>query len=142
MERTRRILMTAVWVSIVVALALAVVFETGMLLPGYCAGDVKMAFFILSMMEILTICAIPLALRLFRFRKVNAALLAGHEHSLLFWGGVRLAMICVPMVANTLFYYLFDLKPAFGYMGIICLICLVFIYPSKSRCLQETGKEE
>ncbi len=129
--------------SILLSLAMVVLFETETLLPGGCQGDTSAAFLVLSMMEIVTICAIPLSLRLFKFKKVRSSLASSSpDKGLLLWGSVRMMMVCVPMVANTLFYYMFDLKPAFGYMGIICLICLVFIYPGKSRCLQETGQGE
>ena len=30
---------------------------------------------------------------------------------------------------------------AFGYMGIIGLLCLVFVFPSKTRCESETANE-
>ena len=53
-----------------------------------------------------------------------------------------MAMLCVPMTANTLLYYLFGLNVAFGYMGMICLLCLVFIYPSTARCTAETNDKE
>lgn len=143
MERTRVFLMAEMCTCILISIVMVVLFETETLLPGYCQGDTGAAFIILSMMEVLTICAIPLSLRLFKFKKVRASITGPESHrGLLAWGSFRMMLVCVPMMANTLFYYMFDLKPAFGYMGIISLICLVFISPSKSRCLQETGQEE
>jgi len=92
-------------------------------------------------MEALTICLIPLALRLFKFDRIGKSLAEGKEKSLLRWGTLRMMMICVPLMANTLFYYLF-MNVAFGYMAIICLICLIFVNPTMGRCINETKSEE
>ena len=47
-------------------------------------------------------------------------------------------MIGLPMVANTWLYYQF-MNVAFGYMAIIGLLSLCFIYPSHARCNQEVS---
>lgn len=128
--------------SVAVALVMVVLFETETLLPGVLPGEGNAAFLCLSAMEIITICMLPLALRLFKIKRVGADLAAGRERALALWGSVRMMMMCLPLVANVLMYYLFDLKPAFFYMAVICLIALVFVYPSKDRCLSETGGAE
>ena len=122
--------MAEMTVSVAVALVMVVLFETETLLPGVLPGEGNAAFLCLSAMEIITICMLPLALRLFKIKRVAL------------WGSVRMMMMCLPLVANVLMYYLFDLKPAFFYMAVICLIALVFVYPSKDRCLSETGGAE
>ena len=130
------------YAAVTVSLAAVALFETGVLTPGQLECGTNAEFLAESVMEILTICTIPLALRLFKFKKVSAALASGRERALLRWGGLRMAMLCVPMTANTLLYYLFGLNVAFGYMGMICLVCLVFIYPSTARCTAETNDKE
>ena len=93
-------------------------------------------------MTILTIGMIPLSLKLFKLQRTKMELTSGEGRALSKWGSVRMMMLCIPMAANTLLYYLFDKNAAFGYMAIICLVCLVFIYPSTGRCLSETGGEQ
>ena len=48
-----------------------------------------------------------------------------------------MSLLADPMLINTLLYYVF-MNVAFGYMAIIGLLSMVFVYPSKSRCEQET----
>jgi hypothetical protein len=40
------------------------------------------------------------------------------------------------MMVNTWLYYMF-MNVAFGYMAIILLLSLMFVYPSKVRCEQD-----
>ena len=127
---------------IIASLAIVVLYETETLLPGSLAGSANAEFLVVSSMEIITICMVPLALRLFKFGKVGRSLVSEGGRRLAKWGSIRMMMTCVPMMANTLFYYLFGFSVAFGYMGIICLICLVFINPTMSRCVSETRSEE
>ncbi|MBQ8712837.1 MAG: hypothetical protein IJ551_08505 [Prevotella sp.] len=57
------------------------------------------------------------------------------------WGVLRLIMLEVPMLVNTLLYYAYA-NTAFGYMAIIIAITLPFVYPSMNRCMAETTEEE
>ena len=77
-------------------------------------------------MEILTIAFIPLALKLFKLRAVAKRLRT--PQALLCLGSLRLAMLTVPMVVNTLLYYLF-MNVAFGYLAIILLGTLLLCLP-------------
>ena len=45
-------------------------------------------------------------------------------------------MLCGPMMLNTWLYYQF-MNVAFGYMGIIGLLSLAFVYPTRTRYIQE-----
>lgn len=137
MEQTRKTLTTLYLGAIALGLLLVALGETDVLPAGLWAGDKLAETYAVGAMELLTICAIPLALRLFKFGAVARQLAARPASALLRWGVVRIAMIAVPMVANTLLYYLF-MHVGFGYMAIIGLLCLAFVYPSPSRCVQET----
>ena len=53
---------------------------------------------------------------------------------------MRLALIELPMLSNTIFYYMY-MKPTFAYLAIILLLCLPFVWPSMGRCLAETEEE-
>lgn len=141
MKRTRNILMTEMLASIIISLAIVTFYETEILSPGTLECDTNTEFLTVSIMEIMTICMIPLALRLFKFKKISTILQNTQEYGLLRLGSLRMAMLCIPLIANTLLYYIFGFNVAFGYMGIICLVCLIFIYPSMSRCETETNKK-
>ena len=58
------------------------------------------------------------------------------EQALLKWGLIRLILLELPMLCNTLFYYQF-MNTTFGYMAIIQLLCLPFVVPTMGRCLAE-----
>ena len=57
------------------------------------------------------------------------------------WGLIRLLIIEVPMLADTLLYYIY-MNTTFGYLGIMLLLCMPFVYPSMNRCIAETTEEE
>jgi len=113
-----------------------VLFETGLLPQGLFAADKEMEFVVVSIMELLSICLLPLALRLFKFRFVADDLKARGEQALKKWGILRMDMLCFPMFLNVFLYELF-LTPAFGYMAIIFAISLIFVLPTKNRCENE-----
>ena len=48
------------------------------------------------------------------------------------WGALRILMITVPLLLNTIGYYLF-MNTTFGYMALILLICLPFVYTSPKK---------
>ena len=89
-------------------------------------------------MELLTIAVIPAALYLFKIRKVKEALKAEPVAAMKKYGVMRLLMLGLPLVANTDLYYM-SMNVAFGYMAIILLLVLPFVYPSKARCEEETN---
>lgn len=138
MKKTIEILLIELWASVIVVTAIVVLYETGIAVPASFSGGMSVDFLCVTLMEIVTICLIPLALRLFKFSAVARAIAAAPCRGLLQWGSVRMMMLCVPMVINTLLYYQF-MNVALGYMGIIGMICLVFVYPSKGRCEAETN---
>lgn len=110
--------------------------DCGLYLKGLLATDVQFDFLMLTIMELVTLAFVVLALRLFKIKKVEDLLKNEQEKALLSWGRVRLAILYVPLVVNVLFYYL-TMLASFGYLAIIILICLPFVYPSKQRCISE-----
>ena len=63
------------------------------------------------------------------------------EPALLKWGMLRLLILEVPMVSNTYLYYMY-MNATFGYLAIILLLCLPFVFPTQSRCIAETTEED
>ncbi len=139
MKKTQRILMALYVALIIAALTLVVLCEADVLGSGQMAGHQQEEFITTTMMELMTLAGAYLALRLFKFKNVSAELLSQKAPALLKWGLVRLVLLEVPMVANTLFYYMY-MNTTFGYMAIILLLCLPFVYPSMSRCEAEVSE--
>ena len=137
MKRTQSILTIEIAAFVVAALIVVGLFESNTLLEGSLADSKTNEFLVVTAMELLTLCTVPLALRLFKFKSVERSLKENGQQALLKWGTIRIMLIVVPMLLNVILFYLFG-NVAFGYMAIILFLCLFFIYPTKSRCEAET----
>ncbi len=104
MKKTILLLRVAFLVPMAVCLVLIALFESGVLLPGGRAGQYVEEFYVLSAMELLAIIAVPAALYMFRIGAVKRRLVAGRENALLRLGLVRILMMALPMMADTLLY--------------------------------------
>ena len=124
-------------VMILATLLLVILYETETLEPNDMAADGRLVFASQIAMELLTIVAIPAALKMFSLKCVRRRLQKGRADSLLRWGTARINLLCLPMIVNTFLYYQ-TMSPTFGYMAIILLLCLFFVYPSMARCVDET----
>ena len=113
-----------------------VLAETGVIETGQFAGNAQQEFLQVAVMEIATLGSVFLALRLFKFKAIHKELVENKEQALLKWGLIRLVLLEVPMLSNTLFYYQF-MNTTFGYLAIIQLLCLPFVFPTMGRCLAE-----
>jgi hypothetical protein len=137
MKEKNKLLLVQFWFSIAVSLFVVVIFETGLLPVGILkSSDNKVVEFIaVSIMELITIASIPLMLRFFKFKKIRRYIDAIQQDSserLFKLSKIRLTVLSDIMFANTIIYYLF-MNVAFGYMAIIELLSMVFIYPSVNR---------
>lgn len=130
-------LMILFWAMIIVPVVTALLYETNVLLDGSLAGEGNESaeFLVTIVMELLTLAAIPSALRLFKAAGDRIC----DERSLMRFSVIRLAILLVPLWGNTLLYYLF-MNATFGYMAIITLIAMVFVYPPKQQS-QNDGAE-
>lgn len=140
LKTVRNTLLTEMIVSLCAVALIVVLYESSLLMPGYIEDGSLVEFIMLTWMELITVCTVPLALRLFKFDTVIDATLLEQERGLLRWGTVRMLLICIPMVVNMLFYYITTLKVAFFYMSVIGMISLIFICPTMRRCKAETWK--
>ena len=120
-----------------ITVVLVVLFETDVLPSGLMATEKQTEFLLTTLMELLTLASVYMALRLFKFDKVQQELVTRKADGLRRWGLIRLAILLLPMPLNTVLYYLF-MNTTFGYMAIILAICLPFVYPSEARCEAET----
>lgn len=118
--------------TVAVSLLIATVYECDVLPTGVFAGKAQEEFLAVIIMELLTIVMIPLALRLFKAKDVERKVAEGDTLALRIWGALRILMITVPLLLNTIGYYLF-MNTTFGYMALILLICLPFVYTSPKK---------
>ena len=137
METIQKKLQLIFWIPIVLSAIIIVSGELDIIPNGILANDKQVEFVIMSMMEILTIIAIPVALKLFKFKVIANKLASDTLLHFERWGIVRLCLLNVPMVINLVCYYLF-VGAGFGYLSIILFLSLFFVYPSLSRCYNET----
>lgn len=130
--------LTAFYIAqIVIALVFIVLFETDILPVGVKTDDKQSDFVLTALMEIISLGAAFLGLRLFKFKPIHNDLVNRKELAMWKWGMTRLIILEAPMVINTLLYYIY-MNTTFGYLGIILLLCLPFVFPSLSRCEDET----
>lgn len=137
MKKVQRLLLGILIATCILVVVMAVLFEFDVLPSGILEPEKKTEYLVAIVLEIATICVIPLALRLFKFGKIHRSLVKGKEKALARWGTLRLLLLCVPLVANAICYWLF-MSPTFAYMAIMLFICLLFIFPSMERCVVET----
>lgn len=137
METIQKKLQLIFWIPIVLSAIIIVSGELDIIPNGILANDKQVEFVIMSMMEILTIIAIPVALKLFKFKAIANKLASDTLLHFERWGIVRLCLLNVPMVINLVCYYLF-VGAGFGYLSIILFLSLFFVYPSLPRCYNET----
>ena len=119
-------------VTVAVPLLAAIVYECDVLPTGVFAGNAQEEVLAVIFMELLTIVMIPLALRLFKAKDVERKVEEGDTSALRKWGALRILMITVPLLLNTMGYYLY-MNTTFGYMALILLICLPFVYISPKK---------
>ena len=141
MKETRNQLMAVLVFALLFAVGAVVLYETGIMESGLFVEHKNSEFILTALMELLTLGGVFMALRLFKFQKVHHDLVTNKEHALFRWGILRLALLLVPMVANTYLYYMFK-NTTFDYMAIIQLLCLPFVFPSMSRCQSEVETDE
>ena len=137
-KKVKKQLTALLWTCILIAVAIMAMFESNVVLPGGMAGDINAEFVTASVIELVTLAVIPIAMWLFKWKKVKSQLKECPHRALLKWGSLRLMLLCLPLIASVVAFYLFQ-KPAFGYLALVLALCLFFVYPSKQKCLQETN---
>lgn len=128
--------MTTFIAALVLAAMIIAVYETGAIMEGGMTGDANAEFLSLSTLVLATLALIPLALRLFRFKAVAEYIARHRERGHYRMAMLRMAMLCVPLLANLMCYYLF-MRVGFAYLALILAISLFFIVPTKDRCASE-----
>ena len=141
MKKISKLLMLIYVLLVAVALVIAALYEFGVLESGVLADSKQTEFVAMTVMELATLVAAFLGLRLFKFPKIHTQLVTLQEPAMLKWGILRLLVLETPMVCNTYLYYIY-MNPTFGDLAIILLLCLPFVFPSLNRCIDETTEDE
>ena len=141
MKKVSKTLMLIYVLLIAITLAIVALYELNVLESGVLADSKQTEFVAMTAMELTTLCAAFLGLRLFKFPKIHSDLVTHQEPAMSKWGILRLLILEVPMVVNTYLYYMY-MNTTFGYLAIILLLCLPFVFPSLNRCIAETAEEE
>jgi len=128
------------WALIIFCPIYVAIYETGLLEEGGFEEYEQTEFLCATLMELSTLGLIVLALYLFKIKKVEAIITSSDE-GFYRWALVRILMLGIPLVINTILYYAF-VNPAFGYLAIITLIAMAFITPTLKRCERERYPEE
>ena len=132
----QRILQITFYSIVVTAILLVLLFENNVFSTGLYADNKPADFLFTTIMEILTICCIPLALRLIKDKTMKKYDVPRRMQIYRRKAMLRLLLLGCPLLVNTFLYYLF-MNVAFGYMAIILFLCLLFIIPTKERQQRE-----
>lgn len=140
MKRIQKILQINYVLNLIIVLLWIVLNENDVLnIVGSAHENTNSDFLSASIMEVITICFIPVSLRLFKFGVIRQAIKDDKTpllNTFFAYLLVRLEMLLMPMLVNAVLYYVF-MNVAFGYMAIILFLSTLFIFPTQERCEQE-----
>lgn len=140
MKRIQKILQINYVLNLIIVLLWIVLNENDVLnIVGSAHKNTNSDFLSASIMEVITICFIPVSLRLFKFGAIRQAIKDDKTpllNTFFAYSLVRLEMLLMPMLVNAVLYYVF-MNVAFGYMAIILFLSTLFIFPTQERCEQE-----
>lgn len=139
LKRLIRILKAEYALMWVLTVLLAALYEYDILPQGLFAGDAQMEYIMQVTSILLTICLIPLSLRLFNLsltRHIAALPLKNALKSYRRWSEIRIALLTVASLASlSAYYWTMDTT------GLLCtgmtVIASLFCVPGKERLLSE-----
>lgn len=139
LKRLIRILKAEYALMWVLTVLLAALYECDILPQGLFAGDAQMEYIMQVTSILLTICLIPLSLRLFNLsltRYVSLLPLPEALKSYRRWSEIRIALLLVLALIDLSAYYW-----TMNTTGLLCagmtVIAFLFCIPSKQRLLNE-----
>ncbi|MDM8144565.1 hypothetical protein QUW02_01230 [Bacteroides eggerthii] len=131
---------------LIVALAVVVLFETETCMPGVWIGTEmsEAFFFLLTATQLLTLCAIPVALKLLNWKSIRQQVTVPDQkgaQAYLRWNIVRCAILGGCLVLNLMVYYC-TLEKANALCALILLFSYSFCWPSDAKRKAETDAIE
>lgn len=119
---------------------IVLIYETGLLPVGELVYDSTTNY----VMEIVsvgqTLIGIPLGLKFMHLKQIQQNLKAKPERYLSY-GILRMLCIQTPMIINVVFYYMMGFDATQGYLALICLIAMFFVWPSRGKMEYELKNE-
>ena len=134
-----RLLLVQFWTSVIAAIAVVVLYECGVIDSGTLSHSRQTEYYLLLVMEPLTLAGIFGALYMFKLRRIDGDLKSRGAVALKQWATLRIAILGVLLVVDTICYYLF-MAASFGYMAIMVALAFCFVYPNLSRCKADIEK--
>lgn len=141
MEKVVRQLKILFFLPLIVSLIVVILYESEILLPYSLLLDDGVSYVVLLLIELMTLAVVPLALYLFKMKSVRKQLDNDKEKGLLLFGCLRLSILGIMLIVNTVLYYLSGLNTSYGYLALLLLLVFPFVYPSRARCEAETENE-
>ena len=143
MKETRNILMTLYCLLLLIP---AVIYFCGEFLEVDMAvftseADKPVNYLLQMIMIMLVLTLMPLSLYMFKFKRIHSSLIATPAASLLKWGTIRILVLGSLLLSNTILYYVYGFESAFGYLAVMVMLSMPFIWPTMSRCKAETEEE-
>lgn len=143
MKKTRNYLAVLFTLICVIALGLYIGGEfLGMDIAVLSDVSDQTRFVLQTVAILLSLAVVPLSLKLFSLEKVKEDLMERKAGALKKWGTLRLLMLGVVLIGNTLLYYMLGYEPAFGYLAIITALVLPFVVPTAKRCEAEIDNRD
>ena len=144
MKRTRNILMVLYWLLLLVAAGIYVCGEFLEVDMAWLSSEeyLQSKIVVQMVMILLTLGLVPLALYLFKMKRIQISLIANPSAALQKWGIIRILILGSLLVVNTLLYYMYGFEPAFGYLAVMVMLTMPFVLPTMSRCKAETEEEK
>ena len=120
------------YITVLLTAALAaIIFETEMIVLDW-TPDASAAYLLEIAGVVIAIIGIPLALKLLHFPRIKA-IIQGNESKYLSWSIYRICLLAVPLYFNLLMYYLLSCDVTSGYLALMVVVAMLFIWPSRSR---------
>ncbi len=126
------------------ALAIVLLYETGVMEEGVLAHDGNLCYILQTATILLALFAIPASLKMFSMvltKRVHGRPLPEALASYLRWSEIRLALFAIVVLVGLSVYYT-TLSSIGGLCAFIALIASLFCIPSEKRVAEELKQEE
>ena len=117
------------WLPLLAAAVIALLYETDVLPAGVLGGS-ESEYGVMTIAELATVILLPSAAFLHRWKPVARHIEEHGAKAAVGWWLTRLVMVGIPLIGNTLLYYLY-MSVSAAYMAMMSAVIMVFIYPKK-----------
>lgn len=134
-----RFLRTSYVIFWIVSLVFVLVGETSDGWVGSYADEVRTVYYAEALSILLTVVCVPLSLKLFAwvlYRRIDCASIARALQLYVFWSGIRLVLLALPLMAGFLTYYAM-LSTTGLLCALIALTASLFCFPGEERLRRE-----